>query len=168
MAHNSSLLAQLQQAGVVDTEQTQRLAQHGVEYAVAEGETVFHVGPQDDLANGRAEQLLGDSEAAYFIPADLPSAAFAIRCTADDPGLQLGERSNDQTPWAWRPMTLQRPLQAGGIHFAVREASAEWSADVQTFAAPALPVEYPVDPANARPVPMRRRGAQVRTPPARC
>ncbi|MBU2112706.1 MAG: DUF4401 domain-containing protein [Gammaproteobacteria bacterium] len=29
MAHNGSLLAQLQQAGVVDTEQTQRLAQHG-------------------------------------------------------------------------------------------------------------------------------------------
>jgi len=29
MAHNSSLLAQLQQAGVVDAEQTQRLAQHG-------------------------------------------------------------------------------------------------------------------------------------------
>jgi hypothetical protein len=29
MAHNSSLLAQLQQAGVIEAEQTQRLAQHG-------------------------------------------------------------------------------------------------------------------------------------------
>lgn len=132
---------------------------NGVEYAVAEGETVFHVGPQADLVSGRAEQLLGDSEAAYFIPADLPPAAFAIRCTADESGLQLGARSNDQAPWAWRPMTLQQPLQAGGIHFAVREASAEWAADVLSFVAPALPVEYPVDAANAEPLPRRQRGA---------
>lgn len=132
---------------------------NGVEYAVADGETVFHVGPQNDLASGRAAQLLGDSEAAYFIPADLPPAAFAIRRTAAEPGLQLGERSNDQAPWAWRPMTLQHPLQAGGIHFAVREASAEWSAEVLTFVAPALPVEYPAGAAGAAPVPTRGRGA---------
>ncbi len=132
---------------------------NGVEYAVAEGETVFHVGPQDDLANGRAEQLLGASEAAYFIPADPPPAAFAIRWTVDQPGLQLGARSNDQAAWAWRPLTPQQPVQAGGIHFAVREASAEWSTNVLNFVATALPVGYPVDAMNANPLPMRRRGA---------
>jgi len=52
---------------------------NGVEYSVSGHETVFHVGPQEDLANGRAARLLAADDNAYFIPADLPVAAFAVR-----------------------------------------------------------------------------------------
>lgn len=116
---------------------------NGVEYSVAGNETVFHVGPQADLANGRAAQLLGATDNAYFIPADLPATAFAVRVSGDQHGVQLGERAGDAAPWTWRPLALQQPLQAAGIHFAVRDQHAPWSAEVLAFVPPALPMEYP-------------------------
>lgn len=121
---------------------------NGVEYSVSGHETVFHVGPQEDLANGRAARLLAAADNAYFIPADLPVAAFAVRVSADDGTLQLGERAVEQAPWAWRPLALQRPVQAAGIHFAVRGKQAAWSPEILAFVPPALPVEYPPHRAN--------------------
>ncbi len=112
----------------------------GVEYALVEGETVFHVGPQDDLTNGRAAQLLASEDSAYFIPADLPAAAFAVAVPGAAGALQLGERAAEPAPWVWRPLQLQQPVTAAGIHFAVREQHATWSAEILAFVPPALPV----------------------------
>jgi hypothetical protein len=116
----------------------------GVEYSVCDGVTVFHVGPQEDLANGRAAQLLAADDRAYFIPADLPVAAFALQAAATEGRLQLGERADAQAAWTWRALPLQQPIQAAGVHFAVREQHAEWSAQVLAFVPPALPVELAV------------------------
>ena len=115
----------------------------GVEYSVSDSETVFHVGPQEDLASGRAAQLLAAADNTYFIPADLPAAAFAVKVPGDEGALQLGERTGEQASWTWRPLALQHPVQAAGIHFAVRDQNASWSAEILAFVPPALPMEYP-------------------------
>lgn len=122
----------------------------GVEYAVTGSGNVFHVGPQDDLTNGRAAQLLDADDSAWFIPADLPAAAFAVAAAPSGGGtLQLGERAAEGEPWAWRSLPLQQPMQAAGIHFAVREQDAAWSAEVLAFVAPALPMASPAATATA-------------------
>jgi len=129
----------------------------GVEYSVSDGVTVFHVGPQEDLANGRAAQLLGADERAYFIPADLPAAAFALQAAGTGHGVQLGERTDEHAAWTWRALPLQHPIQVAGVHFAVREQHAQWPAQVLAFVPPALPVEVPVAAASAEQKPPGRR-----------
>lgn len=130
----------------------------GVEYSIADGATVFHVGPQDDLANGRAAQLLDADDRAFFIPADLPVAAFALQAAGTQGGLQVGERADEHAAWTWRALPLQQPIQVAGIHFAVREQPGEWSAQVLAFVPPALPMEFPVAAAaDAATRPVRRR-----------
>lgn len=113
----------------------------GVEYDVSDGETLFHVGRQEDLANGRAAQLLGADERAYFIPADLPTAAFVVMAPSTEEALQLGERVDASAAWTWRTLPLQQPLQAAGIHFAVRAQHAAWSEAVLAFVPPAFLIE---------------------------
>jgi len=124
----------------------------GVEYNVSDGETLFHVGRQEDLANGRAAQLLGADERAYFIPADLPPAAFAVMASSSEASLKLGERVDEAAAWAWRTLPLQQPLQAAGVHFAVRPQHAAWSDAVLAFEPPAFLMECPaaaVPPASS-------------------
>lgn len=129
----------------------------GVEYSVAVGVTVFHVGPQENLANGRAAQLLGADDRAYYIPADVPAAAFALQAADAEGTLQLGERSDEHAAWSWRTLPLQQPIQAAGVYFAVREQHAEWSAQVLSFVPPALPMEVPATAVPADGMHARRR-----------
>lgn len=115
----------------------------GVEYTVSSGMTLFHVGPHEDLANGRAAQLLGADENAYYIPADLPAAAFAIRMTAGEPHVELGSRARVHDAWTWQALPDMQPVQAGGIHIAVRQEHVAWSPEVLAFVPPSVPMEYP-------------------------
>lgn len=126
-------------------------ALEGVEYALSSGETVFHIGPHEDLANGRAAELLGADENAYYIPADLPADAFAIRVVAGEERVQLGGRARTHDAWTWHPLPDMQPVQAGGIHVAVRQEHVAWSPEILAFVPPSVPMEYQPVAADGRP-----------------
>src|SRR5918993_4678543 len=54
----------------------------GAEYALAVGDTIFVVGPRQDLLSGHVAMTLADVENLYFIPGG-KSASFAVRCGPD-------------------------------------------------------------------------------------
>lgn len=135
----------------------------GVEYTLSDTETLFHVGPQQELINGNAARLLGHADNAYYIPAEAAPAAFMLRCLGDDgvPRLQLGERAGGQAAWTWREAPLQTPHAVAGIHVAIRHRDASWSEAVTAFVPPALPAALASSEATLTPPRTRRRGAVV-------
>lgn len=133
----------------------------GVEYALSSDETLFHVGPHADLINGKAERILGGAENAFFLPADLPAAAFLIRVESPEEAaeLRIGERDDEQSPWRWRTLPLQRPDNAAQVHFAVRASDEPWSSAVMDFVVPSLPAAMTSDPHPAENTAADRRMA---------
>lgn len=134
---------------------------NGVEYTLGDGETVFHVGPQQALLNGTAAQLLERAENAYYLPADLEQADFIVQLAGTDaasPTLRIGERKNANAAWEWRTLSEQTPVAVAGLHVAVRRDTAAWSPAVLDFVPPALPaaVEEPEDAPLYRPRPRGR------------
>jgi len=131
----------------------------GVEYTLSAVETVFHVGPREELVNGNAARLLGQSDNAYYIPADIPVDAFTLRIV--DAGttvqLELGER-NGTEGWLWREATLQVPLAVAGLHVALRRHEDTWSEAVTCFTPPPAPSAVARTDAVPPPPPPRRRG----------
>lgn len=113
-------------------------ALNGVEYSLADGDTVFHVGPHQGLIDGTASQLLGGVGNAFFLPEETPPAAFLIRIDADTdvPAISLGVRDDATAAWQLSPLPTQQVMQAAGIHFAVRAADAAWVDEVTGFSAP--------------------------------
>lgn len=124
---------------------------NGVEYSLSGEETIFHVGPHADLLNGTAERLLGGAENVFYLPADLPAAAFVIRVrtSAEGDQLQLGERSDEQASWEWRSLSCQQPECAGQMYFAVRSTTEAWTSDVTGFAVPCVPATLGAETASA-------------------
>jgi len=120
---------------------------NGVEYTLLGDETIFHVGPHEDLVNGRAEAALGNSENAYFLPADeVAAAAFIVQVSGSsgaNASVRLGQRSNDRAAWEWKPLALQQPACAAETWFAVRHADAAWATEVTGFVAPSIPGNLP-------------------------
>lgn len=133
----------------------------GVEYTLSDSETLFHVGPQQELTNGNAARLLGHADNAYYIPAETPPAAFMLRCLAEDsaPRLQLGERPDEHAAWTWREASLQTPHAVAGLHVAIRHRDAAWSEAVMAFVPPTLPAALTPTEATTVPPLARRRGA---------
>lgn len=112
----------------------------GIEYALSEGDTVFHVGSQQDMGDGTASALLAAADNVYFLPADLPSAAFVVQCPAQ--GAQryrLGERRDSSRPWQYRDVDSQQVVMVGGLHIALKPHDVTWSDAVTGFRPDALP-----------------------------
>ncbi|GAB3067011.1 PrgH/EprH family type III secretion apparatus protein [Stenotrophomonas tumulicola] len=116
----------------------------GVEYALGDGDTVFHVGPHRELIDGVASQVFGATENVYYLPEELPPAAFLVRVDADatTAGLRLGERTGADTAWHYRALELQQVMQSAGVHFAVRQRDDAWSAEVVSFILPPASPEH--------------------------
>lgn len=134
---------------------------NGVEYTLNRGDTVFHIGARQDLLDGRAAQLLQGAENAYFLPEDLPPAAFLVQCPATahaTTGLQLGEREAADQPWQYRPLSAQTVVQCCGVYFAVRTTAEPWVPEVLAF--------VPPHQAVAALVPGRRPAADAAPPRA--
>ncbi|MEI2260088.1 hypothetical protein OHC51_03770 [Stenotrophomonas indicatrix] len=113
---------------------------NGVEYALAQGDTLFHIGSHRDLVEGRAAQVLGSAENAFYLPQDLPEAAFLIKVGPEAESIQLGERDHPDQPWQYRPLALLQVTCAAGIYFAARESEQVWPRQVLDFMPPlALP-----------------------------
>lgn len=110
----------------------------GVEYALGDGDTVFHIGPHRELIDGAASQMLGTAENVYYLPEDLPPAAFLVTVDADaaPPALRLGERTGADTAWHYRALEAQQVMQSAGVYFAVRLRDGAWSAEVAGFMPP--------------------------------
>lgn len=130
----------------------------GVEYTLPGGDTVFHVGPHQDLVDGTAARVLGQADNAYFVPGDLPRDAFLVRLPGTGGEAQLGERVGADAGWTLRPLPLQQPLLAASTHFAVRRVEDAWATAVTGFVAPSPPTAMPAEPADAA-TPRRRRPA---------
>ncbi len=110
----------------------------GVEYTLSGDETLFHVGPHQDLVDGTAARLLGQADNAYYLPADVAPASFAIRRSGegDAAALELGERDGSQSAWHWAALPVQQPYSVAGVHVAVRHAGESWSHAVSAFSPP--------------------------------
>jgi len=119
---------------------------NGVEYTLLGDETLFHVGPHEDLINGKAEAALGRSENAYFLPADeVAAGAFIVQVKGSgaEATLRLGQRRDEHSPWVWTPLAMQQPVCAAETWFAVRDAGTAWTAEVAGFVTPAVSANLP-------------------------
>jgi hypothetical protein len=134
---------------------------NGVEYNLAEGDSVFHIGSHRDLIDGTAAQMLGDAENAFFLPEDLPAAAFIVQVSdGADASPLLGERSTPEQPWQFRPLPTQVVVQVAGIYLAVCAKDERWAKEVLEFVVPAptaLPVPAEITPALMPPPPRKAR-----------
>lgn len=130
----------------------------GVEYTLSDTETLFHVGPRQELVNGNAARLLGHADNVYYIPDEVALDAFMFR-RVDDSGtspLEIGERT-DGAAWRWREAALQMPHAVAGLHVAVRRREDAWSEAITAFVPPTAPsTAVPADALPAQP-PVRRR-----------
>ncbi|MGE6332990.1 PrgH/EprH family type III secretion apparatus protein [Stenotrophomonas sp. NPDC077659] len=133
---------------------------NGVEYTLNAGDTLFHIGSQQDLLDGRAAHLLQGASNAYFLPEDLPPGAFVVQWQDGEEGraaLQLGERETPDQPWQYRPLLPQTVFCSGGVYFAVRAEADAWAPEVLAFTPPGLPVAAVVPGRRAASDESRRR-----------
>jgi len=112
---------------------------NGVEYALAAGDTIFHIGSHRDLLEGRAAHLLGGVDNAFYLPEDLPEAAFVVQVLHEAEGtpLRVGERDTTNAPWQYRTVHEQAVVCAAGVYFAIRADGHPWAQDVLDFTPPA-------------------------------
>lgn len=109
----------------------------GVDYRLAVGDTVFHIGPQSGLEDGTAGQLLASSENAFYIPDASHQGAFRVQVAAVDvqgeaaePILHVRDESGQ---WRTQPLPLQQVVEVVGLHLAVRDAEQPWAATITGF-----------------------------------
>lgn len=119
---------------------------NGVEYSLTEGDTIFYVGSHRDLVEGKAAQMLGSVENAFYLPEDLPEAAFVIHIATGTEPLRLGERDGPGEPWQYRAILPQQVLCAAGVHFAIRADDEDWAEQVRAFAPPVALTVVPAAP----------------------
>lgn len=138
---------------------------NGVEYALVPGDTIFHIGSQRELLEGHAAQVLGGVDNAFYLPEDLPEAAFVVQVMEGQEGLaplRLGERDGADQPWLFRPIHPQAVVCAAGIYFSVRATGEAWAQEVLDFTPPAPLATVVAADSPIPSAPMRLRKAHRR------
>lgn len=124
----------------------------GVEFTLADGDTVFSIGAPRALHDGALQGSAWEqADNVFYIPDDTRRGLFRIRCSGADvvPQLQL---QDDAGGWQLQTLAWNEVTQVHGLAIAVRAADQPWLPTVLDYR---LPV--PAGPAGQR-EPRRARG----------
>ncbi len=136
----------------------------GVDYRLAVGDTVFHIGPQSGLEDGTAGQLLASSENAFYIPDASHQGAFRVQVVAaESQGIAVEPILHVRVEggqWRTQPLPLQQVVDVIGLRLAVRDAEQPWAPAITDFAGDAGQLVVPAEAMAGRASPaMRSRRA---------